>query len=64
MILIDDTSAPIRKKRLGPNSKARMEASRNEIMEKGGMQDRVKSFGEINSRQNRPRARPEFVKLI
>ena len=40
------------------------EASRNQFVEKGGMPDRVKSFGEIDSRENRPRARPEFVKPI
>ena len=28
------------------------------------MPDRVKSFGEIDSRQDRPRARPGFVKPI
>ena len=28
------------------------------------MPDRVKSFREINSRQNRPRARPGFVEPI
>ena len=33
-------------------------------MEKGRMPDRVKSFREINSRLDRPRARPGFVKLI
>ena len=64
VILINHTSAPIRKKRLSPTSKARREASRNEFVEKGGMPDRVKSFREIDSRENRPRARPGFVKPI
>ena len=64
VILKNHASAPIRKKRLGPTSKARREANRNEFMEKGGMPDRVKSFREIDSRQNRPRARPGFVKPI
>ena len=64
MILKNRTSAPIRKERLSPTSKARREASRNEFVEKGGMPDRVKSFREINSRQDRPRARPGFVKPI
>ena len=64
MILIDHRSAPIRKERLSPTSKARRVASRNEFVKKGGMPDRVKSFREINSRQDRPRARPGFVKLI
>ena len=64
MILKNHTSAPIRKERLSPTSKARREASRNEFVEKGGMPDRVKGFREINSRQDRPRARPGFVKPI
>ena len=64
MILKDHVSAPIRKERLSSTSKARREASRNEFMKKGGMPDRVKSFREIDSRQDRPRARPGFVKPI
>ena len=64
VILIDHTSAPIKKERLSPTSKAKREASRNEFMEKGGMPDRVKSFREIDSRENHPRARPGFVKPI
>ena len=64
MILIDHRSTPIRKERLSTTSKARREASRNEFVEKGGMPDRVKGFREIDSRQDRPRARPGFVKPI
>ena len=64
MILINHASAPNGKERLSPTSKARREASRNEFMEKGGMPDRVKSFREIDSGKNRPRARPWFVKPI
>ena len=64
MILKNHSSAPVKKERLSLTSKTRREASRNEFMEKGGMPDRVKSFGEINSRENRSRARPEFVKPI
>ena len=64
VILINHTSTPIREERLSPTSKARGEASRNEFVEKGGMPDRVKSFREIDSRENRPRARPGFVKPI
>ena len=64
VVLIDHTSAPIRKERLSPTSKARREASRNQFVEKSGMSDRVKSFREMNSRQDRPRARPGFVKPI
>ena len=33
-------------------------------VEKGRMPDRVKSFGEINIRENLPRVRPGFVKPI
>ena len=64
VILKDHTSAPIRKERLSPTSKARRQASRNKLVEKGAMPYRVKSFREINSRQDRPRARPGFVKPI
>ena len=64
MILKDHTSAPIRKERLSPTSKARREASRNQFVEKGGMPDRVKNFREIDSREDRPKARPGFVKPI
>ena len=61
MILKTHASAPIRKERLNPMSKARREASRNELMEKGRMPDRVESFGEINSSKDRSRALPRFV---
>ena len=64
VILINHTMSSIRKKRLSPTSKARREASRNKFLEKGRMPDGVKSFREINSRQDRPRARPWFVKPI
>ena len=64
VILINHASALIRKERLSPASKARREASRNEFVEKGGMPERVKSFREIDSRRDRPRARPGFVKPI
>ena len=64
VILKNHTSAPIAKKRLSPTSKARREASRNQFVEKSGMPDRVKSFREIDSRQDCPRARPGFVKPI
>ena len=62
MILINHTSAPVRKERLRLTSKARREVSRNKFMEKSRMPDRVKRFGEINSREDRPRARLGFVK--
>ena len=64
VIFIDHTSAPISKERLSPTTKARREASRNEFVEKGGMPDRIKSFREIDSRQDCPRARRGFVKPI
>ena len=64
VILINHASAPVRKERLSPTSKARREASRNKFVEKGGMPDRVKSFREINGRENRLRAQPGFVKPI
>ena len=64
VILINHRSAPIRKERLSPSSKATREASRNQFVEKDGMPDRVKSFREIHSRQDRPRARPGFNKPI
>ena len=62
VILIDHTSVPVRRERLSPTSKARREASRNQFVEEGRMPDRVKSFREINRRQDRPKARPGFVK--
>ena len=34
------------------------------FVEKDGMPDRVENFREIDSRQDRPRARPGFVKPI
>ena len=64
VILIDHASAPIRKERLSPTSKARRQASRNEFMEKGRLPDSIKSVREIVSRKDRPRARSEFVKPI
>ena len=62
--LINHTSAPVRKEKLSSTSKARREASRSKFVEKGGMPDRLKSFREIDSREDRSRTRPEFVKLI
>ena len=55
-------SAPITKQRLSQTSKASREASRNEFMEKGNMPNRVKSFREIDNREDHLRARPGFVK--
>ena len=64
VILKNHRSAPVRKERMSPTSKARRKTSRNKFVEEGGMPDRVKSFKEIDSRQDRPRARPRFVKPI
>ena len=64
VILINHTSAPIRKERLSPTSNAMRKASQNKFVEKGGMPDRVKSCREIDSSEDRPRAWPGFVKPI
>ena len=64
VILINHTSTPVRKERLSPTSKARREVSQNKFVKKSGMPDRDKSFREIDSRKDRPRARPGFVKPI
>ena len=64
VILIHHSSAPIKKERLSPMSKARREASRDEFVKKRLGARRVESFGEINSSEGRPRARPGFVKPI
>ena len=53
-------SALVGKEKMTSTSKARREASRNQFVEKGGMPDRVESFGEVNSSKDRPRARPGF----
>ena len=55
---------PIREERLNATNKARREASRNEFVEKDGMPDKTDGFGEINSSEDRPRARPGLVKPI
>ena len=52
VILKSRVSAPVRKERLSPTNKARREASRNEFVEKSGMPDIVKSFREIDSRED------------
>ena len=64
VILINHASAPIRKKRLSPTSKAMWEASRNKFVEKSEMPDRVESCRKVDSSENRPRTRHGFVKLI
>ena len=52
------------KEKIKSNEQSKEGASRNQFVEKGGMPDRVKSFREIDSRQDRRRARPGFVKPI
>ena len=64
VILKNHTSVPIRKERLSPTSKARREASRNEFVKKSRMPDMVKSFREIDSILDYPRAQPGFLKPI
>ena len=64
VILINHQSAPVRKRRLSPTSKARRKVSRNKFMEKGGVPDKVESFRKMNSREDRSKIRPRFVKLI
>ena len=44
MILKNHASAPIKKERLSPTSKARREASRNEFVEKAGCQTESKAL--------------------
>ena len=64
VILINHTSTLMIKERLSPMGKARREVSRNKFLKKSGMPNKVKSFQETNSSENRQRARPEFVKPI
>ena len=64
VILVNHASAPVRKQRLIPTSKARRNASRNEFVEKGRVPHPVESFRKINTRENCSRAQPGFVKLI
>ena len=47
VILINHTSAPIRKERLSPTSKARREASRNKFVEKAGRQTESKAVKKL-----------------
>ena len=61
VILKNHASAPIRKERLSSSSKSRRKASPNRFVKKGRVPDRVKSFGEVDSGKNCPRARLGFV---
>ena len=64
VILKNHASTPNRKERLSSTSKAKRETSQNKFVEKGRMPDRVKSFQEVNSREDHSRAWPGFVKPI
>ena len=44
MNLINHASAPIRKKRLSPTSKAKRKSNRNKFVKKGGSQTESKAF--------------------
>ena len=61
VILKNHTSAPIRKERLSPMKKARMEASRNEFVEKGVV-PKSKAFEKLI--EDFPKTQPGFVKPI
>ena len=64
VILINHSSMPFRKERLSPTSKAKRESSQNEFIEKGKMLDSIKSFREINIREDHSRAWPELLNLF
>ena len=64
VILEHHASAPVRKKRLILLNKARREATRNKLVKANGMPDRVKSFREVNSSKDHPRAWLGLVKSI
>ena len=64
LILENHASTRIRKKSLSPTSKARREAIQIKFVQKYWVPDRVESSGKIDSSENCPRARPEFVKPI
>ena len=63
VILINHTSAPIRKTRYSPTSRAKWETSRNKFVITGWVPDRVESFGESSSKKG-SRARLDFAKAI
>ena len=64
VIVENYASAPLQKERLIPRSKARREASQNRFPKKGGVPNRVKSFGEVDSSKNHPRVRLGFIRPI
>ena len=64
VILKNHARASIRKGRSSPMSKARRKAIQNKFAEKGGVPDRVKSFGEVNSSKTYPRAQVGLLHLL
>ena len=61
VILKNQASTLIIKERSSPTSKARTEASRNEFVEKVRVPERIESFREVYSSENRRIVRPGFV---
>ena len=64
VILINHASAPIRKERLSQQAKQGGRPAEMSLWKKGEVPDRLKSFGEIDSREDRSRAQSGFVKSI
>ena len=56
MILKNHASAPVKKERWSPTTRARKEVSRNKFVEKGRVSDRVERFQEVDRSKNRSRA--------
>ena len=52
------------KGKIESNEQGRREVSQNNFVEKSGMPDRVKSFGEVNSSKTRSKVQLGFVKPI
>ena len=64
VILKYHTSAPIRKKRLSPMSKARRKTIRNKYMKTSGRPDRVECLRKVHCSKSRSRTPPEFTQPI
>ena len=65
MILKNHASAPVRKEKLSPTSKARREAKRNKFVKKDGQSDRVEHINiSFDRSKNCPRTRLRFNKSI
>ena len=61
MILKNHASVPGRKKKLSQPNKGRREVSRNKLVEKSGMPDKVKILGKFDSSTVRPIVQLKFV---